>query len=89
MCPHNEYEQKRRCVLSELALLGGRPVRDKLFPPINTLVKRKRRRFFSSTGNGRTFRYVASHSADFMGGPRVREFEHIGLRASAQNMHWR
>ena len=61
--------------MSELALLGGRPVRNKLFPAYQHIGEEEKKAVLAVLETGVLSRYVASHSADFMGGPRVREFE--------------
>lgn len=61
--------------MSKLALLGGTPVRTKIFPQSNTIGEEEKRAVMKVLDSGNLSQYVGSWNKDFMGGPMVQEFE--------------
>ncbi len=61
--------------MSNLALYGGKPVREKLFPAYKVIGKEDRDAVIRVVESGILSRYIGAHHADFMGGPEVRAFE--------------
>lgn len=61
--------------MSKLALLGGTPVRTKIFPQSNTIGEEEKRAVMKVLESGNLSQYVGSWNRDFQGGPTVRQFE--------------
>jgi len=61
--------------LNELALLGGTPVREKLFPAYRVIGEAEKKAVADVVETGILSRYIGAQHPDFMGGPRVKEFE--------------
>jgi len=61
--------------LSDLALLGGTPVREKLFPAYRVIGEEEKEAVAQVIETGILSRYIGAQHPDFMGGPRVKEFE--------------
>ncbi len=61
--------------MPKLALLGGTPVRTKIFPQSNTIGEEEKQAVMRVLDSGNLSQYVGSWNPDFMGGPMVREFE--------------
>ncbi len=61
--------------MSKLALLGGNPVRTKIFPQSNTIGEEEKRAVMKVLDSGNLSQYVGSWNPDFFGGPMVRQFE--------------
>ena len=61
--------------MSELALLGGAPVREKLFPAYKTVGSEEAAAVAKVAESGILSRYLGAHHPDFMGGNEVRKFE--------------
>lgn len=60
---------------SKLALLGGTPVRTKLFPAYNTIGEEEKRAVQKVLDSGNLSQFLGAWHDDFYGGPKVREFE--------------
>ena len=61
--------------LSELALLGGDPIRTQPFPGYNSIGSKEKAAVLSVMDSGVLSRFVAGDNEDFLGGPQVRAFE--------------
>ncbi len=61
--------------MSELALLGGSPVRQHKFPAYKFIGREEREAVMSVLDSGVLSRYVGAEHEDFMGGTQVRKFE--------------
>ena len=61
--------------MSELALLGGPPVRQTLFPAYQYIGEEEKKAAAAVIETGVLSRYVGGQHPDFMGGPSVRSFE--------------
>src|SRR5215831_19354482 len=61
--------------MSELALLGGQPVRSKLFPGYNTIGEEEKNAVLAVLDSGVLSRFLGSWEDDFYGGSKVRQFE--------------
>ncbi len=61
--------------MSELALLGGKPVREKLFPAYKVVGVEERDAVAAVVESGILSRYIGAQHPDFMGGKQVRDFE--------------
>jgi dTDP-4-amino-4,6-dideoxygalactose transaminase len=60
---------------SQLAILGGRPVREKPFPPYRTIGEEERRAVNEVVGSGILSQFLGTWGSGFYGGPRVRALE--------------
>ena len=58
-----------------LAIEGGSPVRDRPFPPQQTIGEEERRAVLEVLDSGVLSQFLGEPGADFLGGPRVRECE--------------
>lgn len=61
--------------MGELALLGGKPVRTKLFEAYNTIGEEEKRAAISVLESGNLSQFIGAWHEDFNGGPKVRAFE--------------
>jgi dTDP-4-amino-4,6-dideoxygalactose transaminase len=61
--------------MSELAILGGQPVRTQPFPAHNTIGREEKEAVMAVMDTGILSKYLGAWHADFYGGPKVREFE--------------
>ena len=61
--------------MSNLALLGGTPVREKLFPAHKFIAKEEKAAVSAVVETGILSRYIGAQHPDFMGGPQVKAFE--------------
>jgi len=61
--------------MSELALLGGKPVRTKIFPHSNSIGEEEKRAVMKVLDSGNLSQYVGAWNPDFFGGSTVRQFE--------------
>lgn len=61
--------------MSRLALLGGEPVRTKIFPQSNTIGEEEKKAVMKVLESGNLSQYVGSWNKDFKGGPTVQQFE--------------
>jgi dTDP-4-amino-4,6-dideoxygalactose transaminase len=61
--------------LSKLALLGGTPVREKLFPAYEVIGEEEKVAVAKVMDTGVLSKYLGAQHEDFMGGPQVRAFE--------------
>ncbi len=61
--------------MNELALFGGRPVREKPFPKYNTIGEEEKRAAMAVLDNGVLSQFLGTWSPDFYGGPRVQTLE--------------
>lgn len=61
--------------MSELALLGGNPVRTKLFDAYNTIGAEEKRAAAEVLETGNLSQFIGAWHPDFLGGPKVRAFE--------------
>ena len=60
---------------TQLAILGGEPVRKKPFPPYNTIGEEEKRAVNEVLDSGNLSQFLGTWSEDFYGGPRVRKLE--------------
>src|SRR3989338_7004420 len=60
---------------NRLALLGGPPVRTRLFDAYNTMDYHEKRAVMKVLDGGNLSQFLGAWHADFYGGPNVREFE--------------
>lgn len=60
---------------SELALLGGKPIRKDPFPSQNTIGKEEKHAVIDVLDSGVLSKFVGEYGPDFYGGPRVRNLE--------------
>ena len=61
--------------MSELALLGGKPQREKLFPAYKVVGEQERDAVAAVVESGILSRYIGAEHPDFMGGNQVNAFE--------------
>ncbi|MCB0726083.1 MAG: DegT/DnrJ/EryC1/StrS family aminotransferase [Ignavibacteriae bacterium] len=61
--------------MSDLALLGGTPVRTKIFSQSNTIGEEEKIAVMKVLDSGNLSQYVGSWNKDFKGGPMVQQFE--------------
>jgi perosamine synthetase len=61
--------------MSELALLGGKPIRTQLFPAYNTMGSEEKRAVMEVLDSGNLSQFLGAWHEDFFGGPKVRIFE--------------
>ena len=61
--------------MSELALLGGKPVRETLFPAYKVIGEKEKEAVSAVVETGILSRYIGAEHPDFMGGPQVKAFE--------------
>ena len=61
--------------MSELALLGGAPVRTAPFPTYQSLGEEEKKRVMEVMDDGILSDFVAAEGPYFLGGKQVREFE--------------
>lgn len=61
--------------MSALALLGGTPVREKLFPAHKFIAAEEKDAVVAVVETGILSRYIGAEHPDFMGGPQVKAFE--------------
>jgi perosamine synthetase len=61
--------------MSQLALLGGTPLRQELFPAYNTIGAEEQQAVQAVLASGNLSQFLGAWTPDFLGGPRVREFE--------------
>ncbi|MEK9753121.1 MAG: aminotransferase class V-fold PLP-dependent enzyme, partial [Rhodospirillaceae bacterium] len=61
--------------MSKLALLGGKPVREKLFPAYKVVGSEEARAVAKVVETGILSRYIGAQHPDFMGGDQVKAFE--------------
>ena len=61
--------------MSDLALLGGAPVREKLFPAHKFIAEEEKAAVCAVVETGILSRYIGAQHPDFMGGPQVKAFE--------------
>jgi len=69
--------------LSALALLGGTPVREKLFPAHKFISTEEKEAVAAVVETGILSRYIGAQHPDFMGGPQVKAFEDAWAEAYA------
>ena len=60
---------------TQLAILGGEPVRTKPFPRYNTIGNEEKRAVNEVMDSGNLSQFLGTWSDDFYGGPRVRKLE--------------
>lgn len=61
--------------MSKLAILGGEPVRTKLFPAYNTIGEEEKAAVMRVLDSGNLSQFLGAWHDDFLGGPFVRKFE--------------
>lgn len=61
--------------MTQLAIMGGKPVRTKLFPAYNTITKKEEKAALAVLRSGNLSQFIGDWCDDFFGGPKVREFE--------------
>ncbi len=61
--------------MPHLAILGGTPVRNKLFPAHNTMGREEKQAVEAVLDSGNLSQYLGTWHEDFYGGPWVRQFE--------------
>ncbi len=61
--------------MSDLALLGGKPVRETLFPAYQVIGEEEKAAVTAVLDTGILSRYLGAHHDNFMGGPQVLAFE--------------
>ena len=61
--------------MSKLAIFGGTPVRSELFDAYNTIGAEERKAVDDVLSTGVLSKFLGSWHADFLGGPKVNEFE--------------
>jgi len=61
--------------MTQLALLGGAPVRDKAFPAYNVITEEEKSAVMDVMNTGVLSKYLGVWHEDFLGGPQVRAFE--------------
>ncbi|MEZ4689371.1 MAG: hypothetical protein R3A12_03995 [Ignavibacteria bacterium] len=71
--------------MSDLALLGGTPVRTKIFPQSNTIGEEEKIAVMKVLDSGNLSQYVGSWNKDFKGGPMVQQFENDWAEAFGVN----
>jgi dTDP-4-amino-4,6-dideoxygalactose transaminase len=63
--------------MNSLAIHGGKPVRQKLFPGHNFIGDEEKRAVMAVLDSGNLSQFIGCWHDDFYGGPRVREFEKV------------
>lgn len=61
--------------MSELAILGGQPVRTRPFPAHNLIGREEKQAVMAVLDSGVLSKYLGAWHEDFNGGPQVRKFE--------------
>ena len=61
--------------MSELALFGGKPIREKPFPPYRSIGKEEKEAVAHVMDSGNLSQFLGAWDPDFFGGPRIQEFE--------------
>lgn len=61
--------------MAELALFGGKPVREKPFPPYRSIGKEEAAAAAQVMESGNLSQFLGAWDPDFFGGPKIREFE--------------
>jgi perosamine synthetase len=61
--------------MNKLAINGGKPVREKLFPGHNFIGEEEKKAVMAVLDTGVLSQFIGCWHEDFFGGPRVREFE--------------
>ena len=61
--------------VDELAILGGTPIREKLFPAYKFIADEEKTAVLEVVESGVLSRYIGAEHPDFMGGPKVKSFE--------------
>ena len=61
--------------MSELALFGGKPIREKPFPPYRSIGKEEKEAAARVMDSGNLSQFLGAWDPDFFGGPRIQEFE--------------
>ena len=61
--------------VAELALFGGKPVREKPFPPYRSIGKEEKEAVARVMDTGNLSQFLGAWDPDFFGGPKIREFE--------------
>ena len=67
--------------MGQLALLGGKPQREKAFPGYKVIGKEERAAAAAVVGSGILSGYIGAEHPDFMGGTQVRRFEEAWANA--------
>lgn len=67
--------------MAKLAINGGKPVREKLFPAYNTITDAEKRAAMEVLDSGNMSQFLGCWHPDFFGGPKVQEFEKAWARA--------
>lgn len=63
--------------MEKLALLGGKPIREKPFPPHPLIWEEEKKAVMAVLDNGRLSSFIAASGKGFLGGEKVKEFEKI------------
>jgi len=63
--------------MPKLAINGGKPLREKLFPRYNTITEEEIRAAVEVLKSGQLSGFLANYSKEFYGGPKVQEFENL------------
>lgn len=61
--------------MAKLAIKGGTPIREKLFPAYNTIGDQEKQAVMKVLDSGNLSQYLGAWSHDFLGGPNVRKLE--------------
>jgi len=61
--------------MAKLAIKGGKPVREKLFPAYNTITAAEKQAAIEVLDSGNMSQFLGCWHPDFFGGPKVQEFE--------------
>jgi perosamine synthetase len=61
--------------MAKLALKGGSPIREKLFPAYNTIGAEEKKAVMEVLNTGNLSQYLGAWDPDFYGGPKVQAFE--------------
>ncbi|MGD1151771.1 MAG: DegT/DnrJ/EryC1/StrS family aminotransferase [Syntrophales bacterium] len=61
--------------MSKLAIMGGKPLRTRLFPAYNPIGREEAKAVARVMKTGNLSQYIGAWHPDFMGGPEVRQFE--------------
>jgi dTDP-4-amino-4,6-dideoxygalactose transaminase len=67
--------------MPHLAIKGGEPVREKLFPAYNNIGKEEKEAVQKVLDSGNLSQYLGAWSEDFFGGPMVRQLEEAWCKA--------
>jgi dTDP-4-amino-4,6-dideoxygalactose transaminase len=67
--------------MSQLAILGGSPIRTELFPAYNTIGAEEKRAVAEVLDSGVLSRFLGAWSEDFLGGPMVQKLERAWCEA--------